>query len=183
MAEIVINGKPYEHFFVRGEVVGADKQLETKVSGSGGGGGSFRGSGYTAPVQISSTTTTHDMIHLVDEDGQEHAIRLQNWDLAVRPTHRLTAIWLAKKGKRNGPYVAIHNHTLNETDYNEKYLEKLNRSLWILLVSLACILVPVSGGLRILLVIAGLVYWWYRGVAGRRQLIASGQLLRMAGVQ
>jgi hypothetical protein len=123
------------------------------------------------------------MIHMQDEDGQEHAIRLQNWDLAVRTSHRLTAIWLAKKGKQNGPYVAMHNHTLNQTDYNEKHLAKLHRSLWILLVSLACFLVPVSGGLRFLLVIAGLSFWWYRGMAGRRRLIASGELLRLAAVK
>jgi hypothetical protein len=183
MAEIVINGKTYEHLFVRGEVVGADKQLETKVSGGGGGGSSFRGTGYTAPVHISSTTTTHDMIHLVEEGGQEHAIRLQDWDLAVRQSHQLTAIWLAKQGKTNGPYVAIHNHTLNSTEYNEKHLAKLHRSLWILLASLAVLLVPVSGGLRMILMLAGLGYWWYRGIAGRRRLIASGTLLRLAGVQ
>jgi hypothetical protein len=182
MAEIGINGKAYDHHFVRGEVMAADKQLETKVSGSGGGGGSFRGTGYNAPVTISSTTTTHDMIHMVDDDGQEHAIRLQNWDLAVRTSHRLTAIWLAKKGTGKGPYVAIHNHTLNETDYNEKHLDKLHRSLWILLASLACVLLPV-GGLQFLLAIAGLAYWWYRGIAGRRRLIASGQLLQMAAVR
>jgi hypothetical protein len=182
MADMVINGRTYEHRFVRGGVVGANKQLETKVHGGGGGGGTYRGTGYTAPVHISSTTTTHDMIHLQDEHGGEHAIRLQNWDLAVRETHTLTAVWLVKKGKKGGPYVAIHNHTLDQTDYDEARLAKMHRSLWILLASLAVIFLPVSGGLRFLLVIAGLGYWWYRGVSGRKQLIASGQLLRLAGV-
>lgn len=182
MADMVINGKTYEHCFVRGTVVGANKQLETKVHGGGGGGGSFRGTGYTAPVSVSSTTTTHDLIHLQDDDGGEHAIRLQNWDLAVRETHKLTAVWLIKKGRKKGPYVAIHNHTLGETDYDDRLLAKLNRSLWILLASLALIFLPVSGGIRFLLVVGGLCYWWYRGIKGRKELIASGRLLQLAGV-
>jgi hypothetical protein len=183
MAHMVINGKSYEHRFVTGAVVGAEKQLETKVSGGGGGGSSYRGTGYTAPVHISSTTVTHDMVHIQDETGGEHALRLQNWDLAVRQTHRLTAIWLVKAGKKGGPYVAIHNHTLNQTDYDDALLARLHRSLWMLLASLSLFLLPVSGGLRFLLVCAGVGYWWYRGVAGRKALIESGELLRLAGIQ
>ncbi len=183
MADMVINKKVYEHHFFRGRVVGASKQLETKVSGGGGGGGSYRGTGYTAPVTISSTTTTHDMIHLADENGKEQALRLQNWDLAVRESHILTAIWLVKKGKAQGPYVAIHNHTLDQTDYDEKTLAKLHRTLWILLAGFAVLLLPVLGmGLKFILMLAGISYWWYQGVAGRKALIASGTLVRMAGV-
>lgn len=182
MPDIVINKKTYEHHFFRGSVVGATKQLETKVSGGGGGGSSFRGTGYTAPVTISSTTITHDMIHLADENGGEHALRLQNWDLSARETHQLTAVWLRKKGKSKGPYVAIHNHTLGETDYNEKALDKMHRSLWILLASLAVIFLPVSGGIKVFLMAVGLGIWWYRGISGRKQLIASGRLLQLAGV-
>jgi hypothetical protein len=138
---------------------------------AGGGGGSmYRGTGYTAPVQISSTTITHDMVHLQDQSGGEHALRLQNWDLSVRESHQLTAIWLIKKGKQRGPYVAIHNHTLGETDYDDKLLAKMHRSLWILLASLALIFIPLPliGGLRFPLVIAGIAYWWYQGIQGAR---------------
>ncbi len=162
--------------------MGATKQLETKVSGGGGGGGTFRGTGYQAPVRISSTTITHDMIHLADEDGGELALRLQNWDLSARETHKLTAIWLVKKGKAKGPYVAIHNHTLGETDYDKKVLAKMHRSLWILLASLAVIFLPLGGGVKFLLVVLGLAFWWIQGIRGQRQLIASGRLLQLAGV-
>ncbi len=182
MADIVINKKTYEHLFFRGSVVGAEKQLETKVSGGGGGGGTYRGTGYTAPVRIQSTTVTHDMIHLADEDGREHAMRLQDWDLSVRETHLLTAIWLVKKGRKKGPYVAIHNHSLEETDYNEKELARMHRSLWMFFASLALFFLPFSTGVKLTLVAVGLGYWWYRGISGRKQLIASGQLLQMAGV-
>jgi hypothetical protein len=183
MADIIINGKTYEHNFFRGNVVGATKQLETKVTGGGGGGGSFRGTGYTAPVSIQSHTVTHDMIHLADESGAEHALRLQNWDLSVRETHVLTAIWLIKKGRKKGPYVAINNHTLGETDYNNKALNKMHRSLWILLASVAVLFLPfLSGGTKFVLLLVGLTVWWVKGIMGTRQLIASGRLLQMAGV-
>jgi len=182
MADIVINNKAYDHNFFRGTVVGATKQLETKVSGGGGGGSTYRGTGYTAPVRIQSTTVTHDMIHLADDSGSEHALRLQNWDLTVREEQVLTAVWLVKKGRKKGPYVAIHNHNLNETDYDKAALAKMHRSLWMLLVSLAFFFAPVSTGIKLLLVAAGLAFWWYKGVSGRNQLIASGQLLRLAGV-
>lgn len=183
MADIVINNKTYEHHFFRGNVVGAQKQLETKVSGSGGGGATYEGTGYSAPVNISSTTITHDLIHLANEDGKEMALRLQNWDLAARETHTLTAIWLVKKGRKNGPFVAIHNHTLDQTDYNEAELAKIHRSLWILLASIAVLFLPVLGwGTKIVLMLVGLGVWRYQGIAGRRELIASGRLLQMAGV-
>lgn len=182
MADIVINNKVYDHNFFNGTVVGATKQLETKVSGGGGGGSTFRGTGYSAPTRIQSTTVTHDMVHLADDNGGEHALRLQNWDLSVREGQVLTAVWLVKKGRKKGPYVAIHNHNLQETDYDEKELAKMHRTLWILLVSLAAFFLPVSTGLKFVLVAAGLAVWWYLGIRGRKQLIASGRLLQMAGI-
>lgn len=179
--EILINGKVWRHHFVTGTVANAVKQLETKVSGGGGGGYSHQGTGYTAPVQISSTTTTHDNIFLVDGAGKEHAIRLQNWDLSVRETHQLTAIWLTKGNGKGGPYVAIHNATLGETDYNENLLDKYHRPLWPALAGAVPLLVD-FGFVTLLLLGGGFVTRWIMGIQGRKRLIASGQLLRLADV-
>jgi len=183
MAQIRLGRKVFDHNFVRGTAVGVDKKLETKVQGSGGGGSSYRGTGYTAPVRITSSTTTHDLIHLQDENGKEHALRLQNWDLAVRETHELTAIWLVKPGKSGGPYVAIHNHSLDQTDYDEKGIAKLARPLPILLAAwLIIVLLPFSGGNTFLLCVAVFVAWWVYGIVQAKKLISSGQLLRLAGI-
>jgi len=183
MARIELGWKAFEHHFVRGTAVGVDKKLETKVQGGGGGGSSYRGTGYTAPVRVTSTTTTHDLIHLQDENGQEHAIRLQNWDLAVRETHDLTAMWLAKPGKSGGPYVAIHNHSLEQTDYDEKGIAKLARPLLILLAAwVIIVLLPFSGGVTFVLCVGAFVAWWIYGIVQAKKLIASGQLLRLAGI-
>lgn len=178
--EILINGKVWRHHFVTGTVASAVKQLETKVSGGGGGGYSHQGTGYTAPVQISSTTTTHDNIFLVDGTGKEHAIRLQNWDLSVRETHQLTAIWLTKRNGKGAPYVAIYNATLGETDYNENLLDKYHRPLWPALAGAFPLMVD-FGLVTLLLLGGGFLTRWIMGIQGRKRLIASGQLLRMAG--
>ena len=161
-----------------------DTTRQQKVQGGGGGGGAYRGTGVTAPVTITSTTTTHDEIYVTDDDGKEHALRLQNWDLSIRESHRVTAVWLIRKGKKSGGYVAIHNHTLEQTDHDEKGLAKLYRNLWIALGSVAFFLIfPIIGwGLKFILMVAGLAFWWYQGIKGRKELIASGKLVSLAGV-
>ncbi len=179
-----IGRKTYEHHFVTGKVASAEKQLETKVSGGGGGGGSYRGTGYTAPVTVSSTTTTHDAIYLVDGSGQEHALRLQDWDLSVREGHELTAVWLIKKGKSSGDYVAMHNATLKETNYDDKTLAKLHRTWWLVPLSLVLpfVFLELHMGFAWWLVPIGLAAWIYLGIRGRNQLKASGKLLTLAGL-
>ena len=179
-----IGRKVYEHHFVTGTVASADKQLETKVSGGGGGGGSYRGTGYTAPVTVSSKTVTHDAIYLVDANGQEHALRLQDWDLSVREGHELTAVWLIKKGKSKGDYVAMHNATLGDTTYDAKVLAKLHRTWWLVPLSLLLPFVfqALHMGFAWWLAPIGLGAWIYFGIKGRNELKASGKLLTLAGL-
>jgi len=182
MHEIRINGKLLEVHSVMGKVVGASKHLETKVHGSGGGGGTYNGSGFTAPVHISSTTTTHDQIFLVDGSGTEHALRLQNWDLACRESHEMIATWIKKKGAQQGPYVAIRNITTGSTDYDDKALAKLARPWWPLLALPLPVLMQFSG-LSLMLAVAGLVTRWYLGVKGRREIKGSGVLFGESGAR
>jgi hypothetical protein len=175
MHEITINGKPFELHAVTGRVAAANKQLETRVHGGGGGGYTYQGTGHTAPVHITSTTVTHDQIYVVDGSGQEHALRLQNWNIACREGHELIAVWLIKKGKSSGPYVAIRNSTINETKYDDKELAKLHRPWW----PLGTLLLPFVlhfSGLSIVIVIAALGWRHYLGIKGRNEIKASGQL-------
>ena len=174
MREIMINGRPFELHAVQGTVAGASKQLETRVHGGGGGG--YANSGYTNPVHISSTTVTHDQIFVVDDTGREHALRLQNWNVACREGHELTAVWLIRRGKNSGPYVAVHNGTIDETKYDDKTLAKAYRPLWPL-AALAVPLVLKFSALSLLIAVAALVFRWYAGNRGRDALKASGVLL------
>jgi hypothetical protein len=179
MREITINGKPFELHSVTGRVAAATKQLETRVSGGGGGGFTNTGAGYTNPVHITSTTITHDQIFLVDENGNERALRLQNWNIACREGHELTAVWIIRKGKNSGPFVAIRNATVNETKYDDRELARINRPLWPL-VGLAAPQVLNFSGLSLLIAAAALIDRWYAGKKGRDELKASGRLLAVA---
>ncbi len=179
MREISVNGRTYEVHATSGRVAAANKQLETRVSGGGGGGMTYQGTGFNNSVHISSQTVTHDQIFLVDQQGQERALKLQDWDVTCREGNELTAVWLIRKGKPNGPYVAIRNDTLGETQYDDKHLAKIHRPLWPL-AALALPVVLQFSGLSILVAIAALIFRHVVGNRGRDAMKASGMLFAMA---
>ncbi len=119
MKTIHTSNKEYELYWVAGQVMSAGKNMETKVQGSGGGG---YGNGYTAPVRITSSTTVHDQIFLLDREGKEHAFQLQDFNVACRDGNELSVIWAIKKGGGNGPYIVVHNRTTSQTFFHEKGL-------------------------------------------------------------
>jgi hypothetical protein len=164
MGELRIGSKTLSLSWFTGKVVGTTKNLETKVRGGGGGGYTSQGSGYTAPVSITSTTTVHDQLFLVDPSGKECSFHLQNFDIACRETHDVTVLWAATKGKKNGFNVLVYNHTLNKAAFQQSSLSLLLKPwklpYWIgalaviygsyalvpgrfLLLSLAAIVVPI----------------------------------------
>lgn len=129
------DGKPWAIYTFRGKVMEATKQMETKVSGGGGGGFSYRGTGGSAPVSITSTTVVHDQLFLQDEEGKERALQLQGFNIASRAGNELTALWAIKEGNQQGPYVAIHNHTTGETYYQDTEIGKMFRPPILMLVA------------------------------------------------
>jgi hypothetical protein len=183
MSEISVGGKLYEVHSLQGRVAAATKHLETRVHGGGGGGYTHQGSGYTAPVTVSSTTVTHDQIFVIEPNGREHALRLENWNISTREGHELVAVWLIKKGKASGPYVVIQNRTLNETQYNDQELEKLCRPSWLYplggMLAGWVVLGSFSGFLGFVATIGSWGYWWYLGRSGRQRLKSSGELLAL----
>ncbi len=179
--EILINGKAYERYHVTGRVTGASKHLEMQVSGGGGGGYSYQGTGSTYSAPVTSRTVTHDQIFVADESGKEHALKLQNWDLATREGHDLTAVWLVKRGKSSGPYVAIRNHTTDETLHDMDELAKLHRPP--LYFALAPILLVVFlPTIATMAIIAALIYRHWAGRSRAKSLMASGHLLANTGL-
>jgi len=124
MKTIIVGGKNVELHSVKGAVLSASKNMETKVSGSGGGGYTYNGRGHTNSVKITSKTTVHDQFFLMDDDGREHAFQLQDFDLACREGNKLAVISAIKQGKNNGPYIAVINHTTGKVNYNANALKK-----------------------------------------------------------
>lgn len=140
---IHVRGKSYIAYSFIGTVVQSNKQFETVVSGSGGGGASYNGTGSTASVKVSSRTYTHDDIFLVNEHGAEQVIRLIDWDIATREGHLLQVIWLIEANQDEGPYIIINNLTTQTEVWGDKPLRQvIHLEFWrvcvLPLVILAC---------------------------------------------
>ncbi|WP_372754398.1 hypothetical protein [Mariniflexile sp.] len=127
-SKIQIGSKSLTIYKFTGKVAEAQKHLETKVSGGGGGGGTYRGTGASAPVSVTSTTITHDNIFLIDKEGNERALQLQDFNIACRPTNIITALWGIPEGKETGSYYAIINHTTQTTFFNNPALNRIASS-------------------------------------------------------
>ncbi|MFT3824520.1 MAG: hypothetical protein QM731_11390 [Chitinophagaceae bacterium] len=162
-------GKQHTLHHINGKVMQSGKNMETIVSGGGGGGYSYKGTGGSAPVSISSRTVVHDQLFLVDETGKEHAFQLQDFNVAAREGNDLTVIWAIKQGKDSGPYIVVHNKTVGQTFYNDSSLNKVFfYPIWYPL--LATLLIFWLGGsvfssmsFTFLLLIGIWVAWFYMG--------------------
>lgn len=124
MKTIVVGGKNVELHAVKGLVLSTSKNMETKVTGSGGGGFSYRGTGGNSNVRIKSNTTIHDQLFLLDDSGREHAFQLQDFNLACREGNNLAVVSAIKQGKDSGPYIAVVNHTTGKISFNADALKK-----------------------------------------------------------
>lgn len=95
----------FELHGVRGIVTNAGKTSTTHVSGGGS-------------TSVSSHSTIHDQIFIVDKTGKEHVLQLANWDFPAKNDHDISAFWLTKNGTRftfwRDEYVSVFNHTLNK---------------------------------------------------------------------
>lgn len=111
-------------YYDRGSVAAKDKNLETRISGSGGGGATYRGTGGTAPISITSQTIIHDKIYLQKEDGKERAVELTNWDVACHEGNDMLVTWIIPDGKDKGDYVAIKNITTDSELFNDDAIKR-----------------------------------------------------------
>src|SRR5665213_651954 len=109
MKQVTINARNYDFTNITGRVEEASKNLETIVRGGGGGGATYGGTGYVAPVSITSTTVVHDQIFLIDNQGNEHSFQLQGMNIACRQGNELTITSATLQGRNSVHYVATTN--------------------------------------------------------------------------
>lgn len=131
--EIQLAGKPYEIRETIGAVADAGKHTTQQVHVSGGGGFTHDGTGRSAPVSVTSVSTVHDTIFLVDEHGQESSLRLWGVDISVRPGHVLHTIWVRRKGQQDWTLAGIHNRSTGDDVWlgaNFNKLFRLTDPLW-----------------------------------------------------
>lgn len=142
MKTITAGGKQYELYWTYGRVEESGKNMETKVSGGGGGGATFGGYGGTAPVNIRSHTVVHDQIFLTDPKGNEHAFQLQGMNVACRSGNQLSVLWAVEAGQKKGPYIAVYNHTTSQSFFEKMALNKMfRRNGWYVLAAMAACLI------------------------------------------
>jgi hypothetical protein len=104
----------------RGEVAGAAKWSTTEISGGGGSGSTYQGTGFSSTAPIRSKTTEHDQFFVRTAGGKEIPVRLQNVNVALRDGQDLSVFWGVGEGKQAGPFLAFHNHTTDETTWMTK---------------------------------------------------------------
>ena len=121
ISEVTLKGMKFGIYSLTGEAKDSRKWTSTEVSGGGGGGGGYvhGGSGYTStqPVHITSTTTTHDQLFVQGSDGKEICVETSDANLQVRPGHKVSVVWIIKKGKDRGPYCVVYNHNTEQTNW------------------------------------------------------------------
>lgn len=146
-----------------GVVEESGKNMETKVSGGGGGGATYQGTGGTAPVTITSRTIIHDQLFLINKEGKEKSFQLQDFHLAARKGNQLTVFWGIKSGDSTGYYFAVKNHSTEEEFYREDLLRKYFIKWWmqigLMLVSGILLVAGLLGG-------AGIIYTLLGGGGG-----------------
>lgn len=106
---IKAGGKKYHLHTETGKVVNSSKTTSTSVSGGGN-------------YAVNSFSTINDQIFLVDKTGKEHSLQLTDFDVACREGNVLTVIWAIPKGKDRGQYVALRNHTTEQTFFGDRIL-------------------------------------------------------------
>jgi hypothetical protein len=118
---VTIDGRPWlevghRRFMlsaVVGSVMGADRQEEVHhVSGSESRDADGR---LVSSSPGRSYQVVKDRLIVNGEDGKEHVVRLNNWDVVARPGHRIAVIALIERSRNPGHYVLYHNANLRET--------------------------------------------------------------------
>ncbi len=122
-------GKTYGLYMRTGKVLDANTRSQTEVYGGGGGGSGMvhNGTGYvsSAPISISSTTTTHQRLFIEDESGTEHAISTEDFEIVCRPGHVLTFVGAIDEADDAGWQVIAYNHNTRDTKVRENILQNV----------------------------------------------------------
>lgn len=170
MKRISVDGRELDLYWFTGKVLTTTKNLETQVHGGGGGGYVSQGSGYSAPVTISSTTTVHDQIFLAKSDGTEMAFQLHGFNVACRESNLVTVLWAIRPGEESGSYVLVYNHTTKDARFDDDAIKRVVRPSVLACASIVLAAIILSIWTESLLFFVGIAapVWWYARKTGKR---------------
>jgi hypothetical protein len=180
MQTITLSGTTYNLQATTGKVLSTNKNLETKVSGGGGGGFARRGSGFNSPVRITSTTTVHDQIFIEDKNGKEHSFQLSGYDLAARENNTLSVLAAFKENKDSGTYFAVINHSTDKIYYKDLSVKSLCGPNKFILMGIAVIAFFIGFNLfsskfiiAMMLIVVGLLIYYFVTLAKNTKILKS----------
>lgn len=117
MNPFIYGNKTIEFVSKSGEVVGYNTIVKTHVSGGGGGGYTNQGTGYSAPVTISSSNEVIQKFFLKEDNNQETSFTFTNREIPLRDGQKITIID-GRDGKTGG-LARIVNHNADRFWYAE----------------------------------------------------------------
>ena len=72
---------------------------------------------------------------MVDANGKERSVQLQDFDFPLREGNTLSLVWVIKEGEERGPYVHARNHSTDEVTqiYENNIADAFRRPWWMIL--------------------------------------------------
>jgi hypothetical protein len=134
-ATAVIDGKKVYLYSYTGKVLSSKKDKETVISSQ------TMGTGNNRQTAVSSTTVDHHEIFMVDANGKERSVQLQDFDFPLREGNTLSLVWLIKEGDERGPYIHARNHSTDEVNqiYENNIADSFRKPWWMILAVAAAL--------------------------------------------
>ncbi|HGO9799658.1 TPA: hypothetical protein ACLEB8_004846 [Pseudomonas aeruginosa] len=111
MEEVIIDGKTVQFRVIRGEVLSTDRNYETHVTATGGGGYVDKHGGYVAPPKITSHAIEKHEFWIKDETGVERSFWLHNARVPLRPGQLISVVLAHRTEDESSRVVAVVNHS------------------------------------------------------------------------
>ena len=177
-ATAVIDGKKVYLYSYTGKVLTSKKDKETVISSQ------TMGTGNNAQTHVSSTTIDHHEIFMVDRDGKERSVQLQNFDFPLREGNTLSLIWCIKEGDERGPYIHARNHSTDEVSQinANNIADSFRRPWWMILAvaaGLAFVTMYVLGPLAIFMVLVSFYYFRRRSRKAVQAFLKGPEIARI----
>ena len=160
-----INGENYTVYIFRGKVLKNRTYTtsRTEITGSGGGGVLYKGTGRIKPseVQAHTTHTDHTELYLENSEGKQNVTEVSGVRLQALAGHDVIKIWIIREGDERGPTVGFYNVTLNKFFWVDSRWEEFHRhTLWIPLLQMGSAFIALGAAVYFgLLIGSWLVFW------------------------
>ena len=123
MEKFIIGPEHLQYNVQAGKIIQINANSKLVVSGSGGTGSTYQGTGAGGTVNISSHTINYQDNYLEDAKGSQFVVNLTDWNISAIEGHELVLIWVESFNNRN--YALIYNKTLDLVYYSnlQKYFK------------------------------------------------------------